>query len=50
MTTEEIKLLEENGWSLECESPLELRHENGSLLTNMNLIKIILKDLQNDNN
>lgn len=33
MKAEEEKLLEENGWTVECESPLEMRHEDGSLAT-----------------
>jgi hypothetical protein len=27
------KLLEENGWTVECESPFEIRHEDGSFAT-----------------
>lgn len=26
-------LLKKNGWSIECESPLEIRHEDGSFAT-----------------
>lgn len=26
-------LLDENGWQVECESPLEIRHEDGSTAT-----------------
>lgn len=27
------KILTENGWTVECESPFEIRHENGSFAT-----------------
>ena len=30
MNKEEEKLLEENGWEVECESPFEIRTEDGS--------------------
>ena len=33
MTDEQKKLLAENGWTVECESPLEIRHEDGSFAT-----------------
>ncbi len=28
-----IALLEKDGWTVECESPLEIRHEDGSFAT-----------------
>lgn len=31
--SEDIKLLEDNGWVMECYSPFELRHEDGSFAT-----------------
>lgn len=30
ITSELIKFIESQGWTMECESPLELRHEDGS--------------------
>lgn len=30
MNKEDIKLLEFHGWIVECESPFEVRHEDGS--------------------
>jgi len=33
METNEIELLEKNGWVVECESPFEVRHEDGSFAT-----------------
>lgn len=30
---EDEKILEKNGWTLECESPFEIRHEDGSFAT-----------------
>jgi hypothetical protein len=37
-------ILEKSGWTIECESPLEIRHTDGSFATN-NAAKIILDDL-----
>lgn len=31
---EEEKLLEKYGWTIECESPFEIRHEDGSFASN----------------
>lgn len=33
MTTELQQIVEANGWTVECESPLEIRHEDGSFAT-----------------
>jgi hypothetical protein len=41
MNAEDIKFLEEWGWIVECESPLEIRHEDGSFAT-LNAAKIVL--------
>jgi hypothetical protein len=32
-TEDDKKLLEKNGWTVECESPFEIRHEDGSFAT-----------------
>lgn len=29
------EILEEGGWTIECESPLEIRHKDGSFATGM---------------
>ena len=44
MDNQEKELLESNGWSIECESPLEIRHKDGSLAT-QNAAKIIIFSL-----
>jgi hypothetical protein len=33
MSQELIDYLEKEGWVIECESPLEIRHEDGSFAT-----------------
>ncbi len=43
-------LLKENGWEIECESPFEIRHSDGSFAT-MNAAYMILHVLKtNDKN
>lgn len=42
-----VQLLKENGWTLECESPLEIRHDNGSFATMLAadiIIQVILDE------
>ena len=43
MTT--AKLLKENGWEIECETPFEIRHENGSFAS-MNAAYIVAENLR----
>ena len=31
----DTEILEEAGWTIECESPFEIRHEDGSFATGM---------------
>ncbi len=38
------KILAENGWVIECESPLEIRHSDGSFASN-NAARIIINSL-----
>jgi len=41
------KILEENGWCLECESPLEIRHEDGSFASGISanyIIRALIED------
>jgi flagellar basal body rod protein FlgG len=44
---EEEQLLEENGWTVECESPLEIRHKDGSFATGQ-AASIVLSYLQSE--
>jgi len=41
------KYIEREGWVMECESPLELRHEDGSFASGM-AANIVLDDLDED--
>ena len=41
----EIILLEKNGWVVECESPFQIRHENGSFASGL-AVELILKSLK----
>ena len=43
MTNE--KLLKENGWEVECESPFEIRHEDGSFAS-MNAAYSVAEELR----
>ena len=42
MTKIDHKLLADNGWTVECESPFEIRHEDGSFAT-LNAAEIVLE-------
>ena len=33
MNKDDIELLKNNGWTVECESPFEIRHVDGSFAT-----------------
>tara|TARA_R110001606_G_scaffold379561_1_gene539665 strand:+ start:962 stop:1135 length:174 start_codon:yes stop_codon:yes gene_type:complete len=39
------EILEDNGWIIECESPFEIRHEDGSFATGQaaNIVLYFLK-------
>lgn len=39
------ELLKQNGWTVECESPLEIRHENGSFAS-QNAAEIVIFSLK----
>jgi len=46
----DTKLLEDNGWTVECESPLEIRHVDGSFASQLAAqyaLPAILEDLKN---
>lgn len=50
---EDIDLLEANGWTITCESPFEITHEDGSFASNLAAqyaVDGILSDLRADNN
>ena len=47
MDPKEIELLEENDWTVECESPFEIRHEDGSFATGQ-AAEIVLWFLKDD--
>jgi len=40
------QLLEKHGWTLECESPFEIRHEDGSFATGQaaDIVLLALKE------
>lgn len=38
------EILEAKGWTIECESPLEIRHYDGSFAT-LNAAKIVVEDV-----
>ncbi len=41
------ELLEKEGWTIECESPLEIRHEDGAFATMESAKLIILVLIEN---
>jgi len=43
----DINFLKENGWTVECKSPLEIRHEDGSFAT-LNAAYEIMRNLSED--
>jgi hypothetical protein len=47
MNTEDIKLLEENGWDVDCESPFEISDEDGNFARGL-AAKIVLEDLKSE--
>jgi len=48
MNEEDIKLLEDNEWVVECESPFEIRHEDGGAFASGCAADIILWDLKHE--
>jgi hypothetical protein len=46
MSKEDIEILEDDGWIVECESPFEIRHTDGSFATNQAAYSVLnsLKD------
>lgn len=47
MTQEDKDILDDNDWTLECESPFEIRHESGAFATGI-AAQFILDDLKTD--
>ncbi|MHA1170353.1 MAG: hypothetical protein ACTSRU_21200 [Candidatus Hodarchaeales archaeon] len=45
---EDIKLLEANGWEVECESPFEIRYEDGGAFASGLAAQIVLDDLKHE--
>lgn len=50
MNEEDIKLLEENGWVVECHSPFEIRFEDGGAFATGLAAQIVLDDLKYEKN
>lgn len=47
MTEEDEAILTKNGWEIECESPFEIRHEDGSFATGQ-AAQIVLEELRGE--
>jgi len=45
---DDMKLLEENGWEVECESPFEIRYKDGGAFASGMAAQIVLDDLQHE--
>ena len=45
---ENYKLLEENGWEVECESPFEIRYEDGGAFASGCAADLVLWDLKHE--
>ena len=50
MNPEDIKLLEENGWIVECQLPFEIRYEDGGAFASGCAADIVLNDLKYEKN
>ena len=48
MNPEDEKLLEENGWFVECESPFEIRYKDGGAFASGLAAQIVLDDLKHE--
>ena len=48
MDEQDEKLLKENGWIVECESPFEIRYEDGGAFASGAAADIVLWDLQHE--
>ena len=45
MDRDDVELLKENGWEVECESPFEVRHVDGSFATGL-AARIVLERMR----
>ena len=48
MNEDDIRLLEENGWDVECHSPFEIRFQDGGAFASGLAAQIVLDDLKTD--
>lgn len=48
MNEDDIKLLEENGWEVECHSPFEIRFEDGGAFASGLAADLVLWDLKHE--
>lgn len=48
MNDDDEKLLRENGWIVECESPFEIRYEDGGAFARGFAAQIVLHDLKHE--
>lgn len=46
MNSDDKRVLEKNGWTIECESPFEIRHTDGSFATGQ-AARLVLEALMN---
>lgn len=44
ISQEEEKMIEAMGWTLVCQSPMEMEHEDGSSVSGANTCRVIIKD------
>lgn len=47
MDMDKEELLQKNGWVVECESPFEIRHKDGSFAS-LNAAKMVVEQLRSD--
>jgi len=45
---DDMKLLEDNGWVVECESPFEICYKDGGAFASGHAAQIVLDDLQHE--
>lgn len=50
MNENDIKLLENNGWTIECKSPFEIRHEESESFATGYAADIVLDSLKSEEN
>jgi len=50
MNEEDVKLLKDNDWIVECESPFEIKHEDGDAFASGLAAQIVLDNLKHEKN